>query len=108
MGPQLYRCGNAEKVDKRLLSLYLLQWGRNFIVAETGLHAASLCNFRPASMGPQLYRCGNPAETEQQAMTEDASMGPQLYRCGNPEPGSRDGLDLVASMGPQLYRCGNF
>ena len=39
MGPQLYRCGDTDKIDTKLLSLYLLQWGRNFIVAETTVDA---------------------------------------------------------------------
>ena len=36
-----------------------LQWGRNFIVAERG-SAGGSCPDRPrqASMGPQLHRCG--------------------------------------------------
>ena len=61
----------------------VLQWGRNFIVAET-IHITPIhyhCRF--ASMGPQLYRCGNMTlifEAKQGGM---ASMGPQLYRCGN-------------------------
>ena len=35
MGPQLYRCGNDSSVGS-VIGLYsALQWGRNFIVAET-------------------------------------------------------------------------
>ena len=36
-----------------------LQWGRNFIVAETRLFRLTLLSYGAASMGPQLYRCGN-------------------------------------------------
>ena len=61
----------------------LLQWGRNFIVAET--------------QGEIGYR----------AQADYASMGPQLYRCGNMEHGSVILVNMPASMGPQLYRCGN-
>ena len=35
MGPQLYRCGNGEMGLLDGIAVLLLQWGRNFIVAET-------------------------------------------------------------------------
>ena len=59
MGPRLYRCGNVEDGFSNVHRMRLLQWGRDFIVAETngigrlGIHPLS------ASMGPRLYRCGN-------------------------------------------------
>ena len=59
MGPQLYRCGNQTNAQFNLLHTYLLQWGRNFIVAEIGICLGGLYPCRRASMGPQLYRCGN-------------------------------------------------
>ena len=34
MGPQLYRCGNTASRDLADKTEDLLQWGRNFIVAE--------------------------------------------------------------------------
>ena len=34
MGPQLYRCGNTASTISDDILGYLLQWGRNFIVAE--------------------------------------------------------------------------
>ena len=36
-----------------------LQWGRNFIVAETYIPIIRADDNIDASMGPQLYRCGN-------------------------------------------------
>ena len=83
MGPQLYRCGNiaslplyreprecfngAATLSLRKLNLGRngifavaeLQWGRNFIVAETTRNSAMAVAGVVASMGPQLYRCGN-------------------------------------------------
>ena len=35
MGPQLYRCGNSDTTDMEITAVTKLQWGRNFIVAET-------------------------------------------------------------------------
>ena len=35
MGPQLYRCGNLEIIETSKSLDVVLQWGRNFIVAET-------------------------------------------------------------------------
>ena len=63
--------------------MYMLQWGRNFIVAEMRLIACQRVDTGRASMGPQLYRCGNAADAAQGAGQACASMGPQLYRCGN-------------------------
>ena len=34
MGPQLYRCGNIATQYSVDFDYYMLQWGRNFIVAE--------------------------------------------------------------------------
>ena len=36
-----------------------LQWGRNFIVAETSIRIDPFILLKLTSMGPQLYRCGN-------------------------------------------------
>ena len=83
MGPQLYRCGNA---DLQIVTLAL----------------------QTASMGPQLYRCGNVGIKDCPPVIEAASMGPQLYRCGNLYPRMSSQVRYgAASMGPQLYRCGN-
>ena len=91
MGPQLYRCGNggtpcksralrssfngAATLSLRKLKYFscagavssLLQWGRNFIVAETGRWRWCSNRLLHASMGPQLYRCGNEAFAENSA-----------------------------------------
>ena len=40
----------------------VLQWGRNFIVAETDKRRHAGLRAGHASMGPQLYRCGNPPD----------------------------------------------
>ena len=84
MGPQLYRCGNLCQFRKSLPAWILLQWGRNFIVAEISsslddivLNASSLQwgrNFIVAEI-TMIYSGHTKANL--------ASMGPQLYRCGN-------------------------
>ena len=38
MGPQLYRCGNDTVLGRTVAPLALLQWGRNFIVAEIWIY----------------------------------------------------------------------
>ena len=131
MGPQLYRCGNSSTYWVNG-GAELLQWGRNFIVAEiresmvdfflltNRFNGAATLSLRKsvypnkeinlqnfASMGPQLYRCGNKTKTDKLNFNSDASMGPQLYRCGNGVKCAKPLDELVASMGPQLYRCGN-
>ena len=107
MGPQLYRCGKLSFSNFHLAASSMLQWGRNFIVAEihqtnipltshmscfNGAATLSLRKFgQPlcryclvcASMGPQLYRCGNSQLEVSRKESQQASMGPQLYRCGN-------------------------
>ena len=107
MGPQLYRCGNtpwsgsagtpgrsfngAATLSLRKLvtstdtaaAVGMLQWGRNFIVAETHHAELGMGRASSASMGPQLYRCGNILAPSWDRSFPSASMGPQLYRCGN-------------------------
>ena len=61
MEPQLYRCGNG-KAALVTIGGGLLQWGRNFIVAEMQDQLAGSRATSQASMGPQLYRCGNAFE----------------------------------------------
>ena len=56
MGPQLYRCGNLARVTAPAWPERLLQWGRNFIVAETKKGGGIPYLIFYASMGPQLYR----------------------------------------------------
>ena len=86
----------------------MLQWSRNFIVAEIRVSRFPMSLTVAASMEPQLYRCGNHrARPEPGAVSAQASMEPQLYRCGNPDTGGRDRRRYRASMEPQLYRCGN-
>ena len=108
MGPQLYRCGNDIKCAYTPRKYAMLQWGRNFIVAETcQVFVRHNRITLSASMGPQLYRCGNVLPRDADRVHEKASMGPQLYRCGNRLLHHRPFRPGVASMGPQLYRCGN-
>ena len=132
MGPQLYRRGNgalalglvpgnrcfngAATLSLRKLCIvfasksttYLLQWGRNFIVAEI-LQIASLgCSIMHSFNGAAILslRKWNLLRRAR-GVTLEASMGPQLYRCGNGSAHFLVGLLIGASMGPQLYRCGN-
>ena len=83
MGPQLYRCGNKKLHDDLFTTPDKLQWGRNFIVAETLGGLPDHAHLHYASMGPQLYRCGNADNPQHIIQSGNASMGPQLYRCGN-------------------------
>ena len=155
-GPQLYRCGNAvagctsharcnrfngaatlslrkfAKMGILKSVVHMLQWGRNFIVAEI-LQIASLgCSIMHSFNGAailSLRKCLTPitllatvgglqwgrnfivAEIVLLAVgfriVMLASMGPQLYRCGNRQCAGSPWSRLDASMGPQLYRCGN-
>ena len=67
MGPQLYRCGNKAQSAVEAADMTWLQWGRNFIVAETrpgdsvarrGPDASiELMRIPPISAG--AGRCGN-------------------------------------------------
>ncbi len=133
MGPQLYRCGNdANGMNLIWFGLNVLQWGRNFIVAEISqeknyqeaqtllqwgrnfivaeIHTASYAKIAllnrfngAATLSLRKY----PVSLGPVRATCRASMGPQLYRCGNYfEIGSYH-IQYDASMGPQLYRCGN-
>ena len=83
MGPQLCSCGNSGAVNacvnvrnsfngaatlqlrklvngaRKRIHCGLLQWGRNFAVAETRRSRERLDAGQLASMGPQLCSCGN-------------------------------------------------
>ena len=61
MGPQLYRCGNKILFNDPATSRFPLQWGRNFIVAETTL---SPCRTTPGSSQLQWGRNFIVAETQ--------------------------------------------
>ena len=157
MGPQLYRCGN--EMPRRLTQLEAaswgrnyresggVQWGRNFIVAETRTCAMSvweMCRFngaatlslrkpgarqgdvssQPTDMELQWGRNFIVAETSSCSRHAGAARPctrfrvrfngaatlslrkpskfctSHIYRCGN-------SIAYYASMGPQLYRCGN-
>ena len=132
MGPQLYRCGNSrgDRIPKwakacfngaATLSLrkpgrYLvlsctelkLQWGRNFIVAETWPLPCVVMYRTQASMGPQLYRCGNLAATLCCHVPNSSFNGAATLSLRKPHSRWQGQTHMVgASMGPQLYRCGN-
>ena len=83
MGPQLYRCGNARSSGSLSTGMSWLQWGRNFIVAETEdieqMKLQILQSFNGAAT-LSLRKHDMAADDKTKAA---ASMGPQLYRCGN-------------------------
>ena len=132
MGPQLYRCGNSHSFSVILRHMAVLQWGRNFIVAEI-LAAPPLLSWRHVrfngaatlSLRKSMVYYGsiNGTTSFNGAATLSlrksirrllalvaalaASMGPQLYRCGNWRFKLQTVTRHLASMGPQLYRCGN-
>ena len=133
MGPQLYRCGNSTLTRYSSGRIVLLQWGRNFIVAEmapssTALHHSAY----QLQWGRNFIVAEITKDARHRISSYHASMGPQLYRCGNVHfahtlyliitllqwgrnfivaeirSAAKDRLtDRLASMGPQLYRCGN-
>ena len=132
MGPQLCSCGNPACWQCIRSAATLLQWGRNFAVAETrAVHGLSLRrpalqwgrNFAVAEtleqFGSSQSRCGlqwgrNFAVAETRSMPTshairaEASMGPQLCSCGNRQNHHvRFVRHQIASMGPQLCSCGN-
>ena len=114
------------------MTQFVLQWGRNFIVAETRKRDGAIRVIQGASMGPQLYRCGNPAilgqlftamnslqwgrnfiVAETQSLYFPWPRGDPLQWGRNfivaetwPDSGGPAPCTW-ASMGPQLYRCGN-
>ena len=125
----LRKCGNPRHHEYRW---YLLQWDRNFIVAEMAVMARRIRRGIRASMGPQLYRCGNilhplhylrPLSMLQWGrnfiVAEILELGGDYLDVGKLQWGrnfivaemsmdTKSKMRLVhASMGPQLYRCGN-
>ena len=112
-------------------SVFLLQWGRNFIVAETyrtctptsqqprfnGAATLSLRKLREphAPHVVTVYGFNGAATLSLRKLaTLDsllgggvASMGPQLYRCGNNEQGQAPMAPTSLQWGRNFYRCGN-
>ena len=126
MGPQLYRCGDSIQDVWSDVVFALLQWGRNFIVAETYQNAGFKGEYHALQWGRNFIVaettqtppiCFNGAATLSLRRSQvkvdanvryHASMGPQLYRCGDwGEAMTRAAEYMTASMGPQLYRCGD-
>ena len=156
MGPQLHRCGKSlcteleeggiwsfngaatSSLRKEVTAqidfneIPLLQWGRNFIVAESlGCFLRLVCSCF-ASMGPQLHRCGKCTARSRGASTRACFNGAATsslrkeVRAGRvvarrdrvlqwgrnfivaeSRPRLRGhGRGRRASMGPQLHRCG--
>ena len=85
-----------------------LQWGRNFAVAET---CRRICTCRKRRTLLQWGRNFAVAETDRlqraRIVPRRASMGPQLCSCGNQQKAAERTAALLASMGPQLCSCGN-
>ena len=130
MGPQLYRCGNlAGGAIGYLFSR--LQWGRNFIVAETGSTSASsarpACFNGAATLSLRKHsgwppRCRSVralqwgrnfivAETTGMSTgiwdTMSLQWGRNFIVAETRQQVPQPGRGVRASMGPQLYRCGN-
>ena len=84
MGPQLYRCGNIVTWLTSSSMGTVLQWGRNFIVAETRHRSLDALRGDPRFNGAATL-----------------SLRKHVLGAGGVEQG------ILASMGPQLYRCGN-
>ena len=131
MEPQLYRCGNVVAAGNDGPRV-LLQWSRNFIVAEIRPRPRRCPSPRPASMEPQLYRCGNNVVSKLSVTVSCmlqwsrnfivAEIMRRNWYLGYSArlQWSRNfivaeilvnainaSLFAVASMEPQLYRCGN-
>ena len=132
MGPQLYRCGNQKRnrlpeqslfcfngaatlslrkltmgdIDRTMYAL--LQWGRNFIVAEMYMKMMDVFAQKVASMGPQLYRCGNSRARHSRYVMGSVLQWGRNFIVAEINHALPLATHLsLASMGPQLYRCGN-
>ena len=85
----------------------VLQWGRNFIVAERRRQYKRLDNRHGASMGPQLYRCGKGVGIPiSHAWLSMLQWGRNFIVAERRVPPAARPCLFPASMGPQLYRCG--
>ena len=61
----------------------LLQWGRNFIVAEMYMKIMTTRALSMLQWGRNFIVAEMPASVMEVYQCGSASMGPQLYRCGN-------------------------
>ena len=132
MGPQLYRCGNILAGLQASEQNRMLQWGRNFIVAEmraatsryapaepsfNGAATLSLRKYVRTSWAIARSHGFNGAATLSLRKSYRSQWDSRREACFNGAAtlslrkcrhlrGTYAGSQL-ASMGPQLYRCGN-
>ena len=108
MGPQLCSCGNLNSRIQEMLTEDVLQWGRNFAVAETGL-PAGYPNTRCRSFnGAATLQLRKRRPLNAAAATLGSFNGAATLQLRKPA-GDQPLLDYApaASMGPQLCSCGN-
>ena len=132
MGPQLYRCGNDSTTTTGLAwvaslqwgrnfivaetrrpprnSIYrlMLQWGRNFIVAETRLAASIIHDALLGFNGAATLSLRKPGAMNCKDCDKEAlQWGRNFIVAETTMATRRPAHNDPASMGPQLYRCGN-
>ena len=81
MGPRLVSRGK-EPGQLKPRSPWRLQWGRDLLVAESGLTAVMFRPLACASMGPRLVSRGKPVGLRWRVAWVRASMGPRLVSRG--------------------------
>ena len=81
MEPQLFSCGLLSAVDI-MWSVSLLQWSRNFSVADCFRPRIFGSSRLPTSMEPQLFSCGLRSKIWTSKGRCLTSMEPQLFSCG--------------------------
>ena len=133
MGPQLHRCGKVRDAFLFFAAFSLLQWGRNFIVAESRCRAAGHSvpsrlqwgrNFIVAESASRRIARSISHRSFNGAATSSLRKGPftatpmllaVLLQWGrnfivaeSSTTGARARAGASASMGPQLHRCGKW
>ena len=91
------------KADKTPIGM--LQWDRNFTVAERTWTDCGT-SLVPGFNGAATLQLRKDFKTADEGTSLHASMGPQLYSCGKIHSSQYRGPVALASMGPQLYSCG--
>ena len=130
MEPQLFSCGLLPYLGYFLCRLSMLQWSRNFSVADwfstlailivltVSFNGAATFQLRivaksiqsphnhSASMEPQLFSCGLPAYSVKHGINRPCFNGAATFQLRIARVNVRDHRGSPASMEPQLFSCG--
>ena len=107
MGPRSFDRGKLALSFSRKNRRFLLQWGRDLSIAESGNDRVRAGNDLAASMGPRSFDRGKGRRSRPVRLgLHGASMGPRSFDRGKSLADARRDRPVLASMGPRSFDRG--